>query len=201
MDSLNNLPECSLPSDLHSIETEDTQQCDLSTADLDTPNDEDVIYNEDTEMSSFLPIPKEQHREIEAVQKQLSQIQHSTMPWPKVDSNPINEYLTPYLATMAFPTLFPNGSGDPTNLSLVRDVPLPERVKHLLKFAEMKNGKWTYRFASHPRFAYWAFNIIQRKRILQQTGIFLKQNPGEAHLTTEELKEMLATNNTNIFFI
>lgn len=121
------------------------------------------------------------------------------MPWPKVDSNPINEYLTPYLGTMAFPTLFPNGSGDPTNLSLVRDVSLPERVKHLLKFAEMKNGKWTYRFASHPRFAYWSFNMIQRKRILQQTGIFLKQNPGEAHLTTEELKEMLATNNTNIF--
>ena len=40
--------------------------------------------------------------------------------------------------------------------------------------------------------------MIERKRILQQTGIFLKQNPGDAHLTTEELKEMLATNNSNI---
>ena len=48
--------------------------------------------------------------------------------------------------------------------------------------------QWVYRFVTHLRFAYWAFNVIQRKRILQQTGIFLKQNPGEAHLTTEELK-------------
>lgn len=41
--------------------------------------------------------------------------------------------------------------------------------------------------------------MIQRKRILQQTGIFLKQNPGEAHLTVEELQQMAANNNTNIF--
>ena len=31
--------------------------------------------------------------------------------------------------------------------------------------------------------SYWALNMIQRKQILQQSGIFLKQNPGEAHLT------------------
>ena len=52
---------------------------------------------------------------------------------------------------------------------------------------------------THPRFAYWALNMIQRKRILQQTGIFLKQNPGEAHLTAEELQQMAANNNTNTF--
>ena len=32
--------------------------------------------------------------------------------------------------------------------------------------------------------------MIQRKRILQQSGIFLKQNPGEAHLTIDELREI-----------
>ena len=31
--------------------------------------------------------------------------------------------------------------------------------------------------------------MIQRKQILQQTSILLKQNPGEAHLTTEELQQ------------
>ena len=56
-----------------------------------------------------------------------------------------------------------------------------------------------YRFASHPRFAYWAFNTIERKRTLQQTGIFLKQNPGEAHLTTEELQQMIANNSADVF--
>ncbi len=52
-----------------------------------------------------------------------------------------------------------------------------------MKFAELIDGKWVYRFANHPRFSYWAFNMIQRKQILQQSGISLKQNPGEAHLT------------------
>ena len=111
----------------------------------------------------------------------------------------MNEYLTPFLATLAFPTLFPDGKGDPTNPSLHRDVPLAERVKHLLRFGENIDGKWLYRFASHPRFAYWALNMIKRKRILHQTGIFLKQNPGEAHLTVEELQQMAADNNTNVF--
>ena len=31
---------------------------------------------------------------------------------------------------------------------------------------------------------------------MQQSGIFLKQNPGEAHLTIDELREMVATNNS-----
>lgn len=73
---------------------------------------------------------------------------------------------------MAFPTLSPDGKGNPTNPSLNRDVQFDERIKHLLESAEKENGTWLYHFASHPRFAYWALNMIQRKRILQQTGIF-----------------------------
>ena len=41
--------------------------------------------------------------------------------------------------------------------------------------------------------------MIHRKRILQQSGIFLKQNPGEAHLTLDELREMAASNNSAVF--
>ena len=33
---------------------------------------------------------------------------------------------------MAFPTLFPDAKGDPTNESLLRDVSFPERIKHLI---------------------------------------------------------------------
>ena len=111
--------------------------------------------------------------------------------WPTVDDQPINEYQTPFLATLAFPTVFPNGKGDPTNPSLLKGIPLGERVKHLIKFAEHINGKWVYRFASHPRFCYWA--------TLQQSGMFLKQNPGEAHLTIDELRDMAAGENSNVF--
>lgn len=41
--------------------------------------------------------------------------------------------------------------------------------------------------------------MIERKRILQQTCIFLKQNPGEAHLTIEQLQQMAASGNTDVF--
>ena len=41
--------------------------------------------------------------------------------------------------------------------------------------------------------------MILRKRSLQQTGIFLKQNPGEAHLSIQELHEMAASDNSATF--
>ncbi len=148
-------------------------------------------------MSSFLPVGEQQQQEMEAVRNQLSE--NEPMQWPSVENEPLNEYQLSHLATVAFPTLFPDGKGDPTNQGLLRDVPLQERIKHLLKFAENIDGNWVYCFANHPRFAYWAFNMIQRKRILQQSGIFLKQNPGEAHLTIDELREMATSNNANLF--
>ena len=64
------------------------------------------------------------------------------MMWTTIENEPLNEYQISHLATMAFPTLFPDGKGDPTNQALLRDIPLQERVKHLLKFAEFINGKW-----------------------------------------------------------
>ena len=184
--------------DLLSVETE-TDPFDNEQTYQESQNAKDIVYDETTAITSFLPIPECQQQELQAIQDKLCGRTDHYMPWPTVDSDPLNEYDTPFLATLAFPTLFPDGKGDPTNPSLHRDVPLTDKVKHLLKFAEQKEGKWVYRFASHPRFASWAFNMIQRKRILQQTGIFLKQNPGEAHLTTEELQQMVSDNNTHVF--
>lgn len=114
--SLNSLPENGIPHDLISVETEN-DNTDSSQPDLVPQNDDDdIVYNGGTEMSSFLPIPQCQQQEIEAVQQQLSFSQHNEhMPWPTVDSEPLNEYLTPFLATLAFPALFPDGRGDPTN--------------------------------------------------------------------------------------
>ncbi len=200
-DALNSLPDNGVPTDLMTVETNDgIVSDDNCSPDAGPPTDnpsEDVVYNDSTEMSSFLPVGKQQQQELDAVRNQLSE--NEPMQWPSVENEPLNEYQVSHLATMAFPTLFPDGEGDPTNQGLLRDVPLQERIEHLSKFAEIIDGKWVYRFANHPRFSYWAFNMIQRKRILQQSGIFLKQNPGEAHLTLDELREMAAGNNANMF--
>ena len=199
-DALSSLPENGVPPDLMTVETDDDiVSVDNCSPDVGPPTDnpsEDIVYNGSTEMGSFLPVGEQQQQEIEAVRSQLSK--NEPMSWPSSENEPLSEYQVSYLATMAFPTLFPDGKGDPTNQGLVR-CPLQERVKHLLKFAEIINGKWVYHFANHPRFSYWAFNMIQRKRILQQSGIILKQTPSEAHLTIDELREMAASDNANTF--
>ncbi|CAB4029508.1 Hypothetical predicted protein [Paramuricea clavata] len=200
-DALNSLPENGVPPGLMTVDTDDDIVSDDNCSpDVGPPTDnpsEDIVYNDSTEMSSFLPVGEQQQQEIEAVRDQLSE--NEPMPWLSVENEPLNEYQVSHLATMAFPTLFPDGKGDPTNQGLLRDVPLQERIKHLLKFAEilMVNGYTV--LPTTPRFFYWAFNMIQRKRILQQSGIFLKQNPGKAHLTINELREMAASNNANVF--
>ena len=184
--ALNTLPDNGVPPDLMTVETDNDLVSDDNCSSDVGPTDnlsEDIVYNDSTQMSSFLPPGKQQQQEIDAVRNQLSE--NEPMQWPPVKNEPLNEYQVSCLATMAFPTLFPDGKGDPTNQGLLRDVPFQERIKHLLKFAEIIDDKWVYYFASHPRFSYWAFNMIQRKRILQQSGIFLKQNPGEAHLTID----------------
>ncbi|CAB4030858.1 ATP-dependent DNA helicase PIF1, partial [Paramuricea clavata] len=197
-DALNSLPENGIPADLMTVETEnEIISNDDAMSDLGPPTDnpsEDIVYNNSTDMNSFLPVGEQQEQEIEAVRNQLSA--NEPIPWPAIECEPLNEYQISHLATMAFPTLFPDGKGDPTNQSILRNVPLQERIKHLLKFSEFIDGKWVYRFANHPRFSYWAFNMIHRKRILQQSGIFIKQNPGEAHLTIDELREMAASDNS-----
>ena len=170
--ALNALPDNGTPLDVLMVETDDNTS-DNNEPDLSPPTDnpsEDQVYNESTEMSSFLPVGEQQEQEIDAVRQQLSG--DDPMSWPTVDNQPLNEYQTPFLATMAFPTLFPNGKGDPTNQALTRDVSLLERIRHLIKFAENVNGKWVYRFACHPRFFYWAFNMIQRKGLLKKQESF-----------------------------
>ena len=172
-DTLNLLPDNGILPDLMTVETDEIVSDDDSSSDVGLPTEnpsEDVVYNNTTEMSSFLPVGEQQQQELEDVRNQLSE--NDTMTWPSIDNQPLNEYQVSHLATMAFPTLFPDGKGDPTNQGLLRDVPFQERIKHLLKYAEVIDGKWVYRFANHPRFSYWALNMIQRKRILQQSGIF-----------------------------
>ena len=198
--ALNCLPVDGVPSAIVTVESHKDIVSDELESDLEPStsiDEEDKVYDHSSDMSSFMPVNQQQQQELSAIKDQLQPRQ--SMNWPKIDKQPLNEYDTPFLATLAFPTLFPDGKGDPTNLSLLKDIPLGEKVKHLIKFAENVNGKWIYRFASHPRFAYWALNMIQRKRVLQQSAIFLKQNPGEAHLTVDELRELAASNNSNTF--
>ena len=120
------------------VETDEIVSDDDSSSDAGLPTEnpsEDIVYNNTTEMSSFLPVGEQQQHELEAVRNQLSE--NDTMAWPSIDNQPLNEYKVSHLATVAFPTLFPDGKGDSTNQGLLRDVRFHERIKHLLKYAEV----------------------------------------------------------------
>ena len=101
----------------------------------------------------MVPIPETQKNEK---QKVIDALQ-----WPSRESNPVDEFHTIHLAAKCFPTLFPNGTGDPTNPGRIRRVSFREGVRHLLKVAHQRDeGTWYHTCAAHPRFAIWALNMI-----------------------------------------
>ena len=172
----------------------DDSEIDIDSGPVDFDENENV-YNSQTEMGSFIPSNTDTKKEKNIIQETFlneSQVHN----W-NIGSNPINEFDVQYLASMAFPTLFPDGKGDPTNKAVHSEISdsatqsFADKLKHLIKFAEKRDEKWIYRFASNPRFAYWAYNIPYRRRILAQGNFFLKQNPSDANLPFDELKDML----------
>ena len=178
--------------------TENEAAVDIDRGPVSVETDE-IVYDEQTEMSSFLPFHENTKKE-KGIVSTLPQTEEEKYEW-RIDDNPLNEFQTEFLATMSFPSLFPDAKGDPTNSGTVRNISENEtesfalKIKHLIKFGEKINNVWKYRFASHPRFSYWAYNILYRKRLLGQGNFFIKQNPGEAALTIEELHSMLTTGN------
>ena len=118
VEALNTLSDNDVPSELLTVETEnemvqEDKDGPVVGSSIDKPS-EDVVYNETTNMSSFLPVGEQQ--ELDAMRSQLSA--DDPVAWPTVQVKPINEYQIPYLATMVFPTLFPDGKGNPTNQAL-----------------------------------------------------------------------------------
>ena len=153
---------------------------------------EDKVYDFNTEMGSFLPTKIKSKIERDILNDSIMKAETIV-----VGKDALNEFKTEYLATLAIPTLFPNGKGDATRLGMRRAIAksdtesFSEKIKHFIKFAEFIDGKLTYRFAAHPCFGFWAYNMLYRRCLLGQGSFYLKQNPGEANLNIDELQEMM----------
>ena len=152
------------------------------------------VYNKEAEMQSFIPGKVNSSKESDVINEEV--LKSKIHDW-NVGSTPFNEFCTENLASLAFPTLFPDGKGDPTNSSSINNISnndteaFADKIKHLIKFAEKIDNQWVYRFAAHPRFAFWAYNMLYRRRLLGQGNFYLKQNPGDANVTLEELQDMV----------
>ena len=123
-------------------------------------NESDGVIDHNS--TSFISVPQQEQTEIEAIQNVIQEQNITPLPWPEMSRSPINEFTTEGLATMAFPTLFPYGTGDPTTKSRQCSISFSESFKHLISFGECINNKFVWRFATHPRFMYWALNMKQR---------------------------------------
>jgi hypothetical protein len=120
--------------------------------------------------------------------------------WPNQQwDQPVDEE-TPYLASMCFPTLFPNGVGDFTSrFGQKKPITDADAADHYMRYAEIKNGRLVFRFAMHGPFAHWIQNRVERRRLSSQTRycrkfsnsypfrFFLSRNPNEAQATPIDL--------------
>ena len=179
---------------LQMIVTDDSQNFEASVP-VDTgPEYSDRVIPE--VITSFVPLNLNRKTQRDLIRDHINEAVELNL----VGEHPINEFRVQNLATLAFPTLFPDGKGDPTCLSNLREISSNElesfalKLVHLLKYGEMKDGKWHYRFASHPRFAYWAYNMLYRKRLLSRGNLYVKDNPNDVDFTLEEFNEMLSEN-------
>ena len=158
------------------------------------PGDEDEsprAEGEDDESpddaTSFVPIVARKHTEQETVRNSVQERQQSdqrtTVPWPRRGDEPINEFTTEGYMTCAFPTLFPTGAGDflapRQNTVTVRNY-----FKHLMMYGDGQ-------FTKHPRFHFFALNTEMRWRALQSGRIFISQNPNDARLMLDALRDMV----------
>lgn len=107
--------------------------------------------------TSMASKPPNTQREMELIRAWVNNpnVDPTTMmDWPMIDASPINEYTTPRLLNMTFPSLFPNGKCDWLEPRL-RKLHLHKFAKHLLRYRDNRFGK-------HPRFHYYMMNMIMR---------------------------------------
>ena len=193
-ESSNTNKQCNI--DDHESDSESDAEMDCTAAvnhhSMHDPcNGTGIAEDIDRNCTSFIPVPQQEQTEIEAIKSVIQENNSTPLPWPELSKSPVNEFTTEGLATMAFPTLFPFGTGDPTVKDRQYSVSFSEMFKHLLSFAENKNDKLVWRFATHPRFMYWALNMKQRHHLLSQANVYLKQHPNDAALTLQQLRNMV----------
>ena len=179
-DVLQQLPENGDITELTSLQLHES-----TSEDPSQPNRQEDLYRAHLP-SSFVPNAVQQQTEQDTVRQSIQERQSSstsTLMWPTIGGTPINEFTTEGYFSMAFPTLFPTGAADFLG-QRCNQVTIGNYFKHMLMY---EDG----RFARHPRFRFFALNTEMRWRALQAGRIYIRQHPGDAQLTVDELRDMV----------
>ena len=171
------------------LETPDATDGDdnSSTTDIPPSGGELSTENDDEIVRSFVPhvtrslTEQETVRQIVQPQPTRDQSQNSsTLMWPSIGGRPINEFDTEGYFSCAFPTLYPTGAAD-FHDARQRNVTIGNYFKHLMLYDDG-------RFAKHPRFRFFALNTEMRWRAIQAGRVYVRQHPGDAHLSVDAIR-------------
>ena len=136
---------------------------------------------------SFIPSVHNTMTEEENISHALHS--NSTFPWPATQQNPVNEFHSEGYFSCAFPVLFPTGKAEFLAPRL-NAVTIGNYFKHLMLYDDG-------RFAKHCRFHYFALNTEMRWRALQTGRVYVRQNPEDAHLSIDDLRDMVGRQGEN----
>ena len=158
---------------------------DCATSDLETEFVPDELAQEQNLFTpGLVPGPSELEAICDGMRDAgLAAMDQLPIPWPAFGP-PLSKYTTEGLFTMAFPTLFPTGKADFTRPHW-KHLALHEWVKHLMHYRDS-------RFACHPRFCFFALNMIFCHRVMQQGRFLFLRSAGNCNMTIGQLKEALA---------
>jgi len=142
-------------------------------------------------------------REVLKIQRALLKMAKNQVDYPTVGDK-INEFKTQGLFTMVFPDLFPDGRGDPTDVSDKKNkIPLYKWARRALKYAvPMKKPKphFWYPFQD-AQFMYYVFNRIRRHQLIAQAQVYIDRNHGFRDMSVQELGELMEKNKNSDNFL
>ena len=189
------LPEDGVPDSLPVMEDDGDTEVDRPEVDGGGGDSAREVDPEEVTVFTAVNPQQPQPTESERIDHALGDDANNPLEWPRRGERPINEYSHVGLFTQSFPTLFPRASADITHVDPERPrtkkVDYGDWLAHLLAF---EDG----RFARHPRFRYYAWNVIQRKRASQTGRVFLRRDEEARDMTAEELQQLLAAGNRSL---
>ena len=117
--------------------------------------------------------------------------QHTAKPDLGSASLPVNPHRVNSCLSKSFPMLFLDGKGDTSRLGRIIPVSLGEGVKHLLQVAFMKDGLYYYPFAQRKSLIFYVLDLIERKRVKDNTSAFFRHGTEMSNLSLEIFRAKL----------
>jgi hypothetical protein len=110
-----------------------------------------------------------------------------SLPAPSIRQTPVDEASgRDRIFVMAFPTLYPTGQAN-FNTPRARKVDLNDYARHLMCFHDR-------RFGRHPRWRFFVFNLLMRRRANSSARFYVLKASGLKDLSREELTDSLLAN-------